>query len=138
MFSEKQLFDMFRKQGFVYGGELFLRVPDALEFIEACEKNNLSVIGMEGFADEGGAVRPRLDMIADYAAIQKESWQEFRKTCNIASKKFLLELNPKDGILISFTLFSEEEWHDSLSEPYETDQEDVSGQLEHREPEFAG
>jgi hypothetical protein len=138
MFSEKQLFDMFRKQGLVYGGELFLSLPGALEFIRACEKNNLSVIGLEGFTEEGRTVMPRTDMIADYSSIQKESWQEFRETCNNDSKKFLIGLNPKDGILISFTLFSEEEWHDSLPEPYETDQEDVSGQSEHREPEFAG
>ena len=125
MLSEEQLFDIFGKKGFVNGGELFLRVPTALEFITACEKNNLSVIGMEGFSDEGGAVRPRLDMIADYSGVREKTWQEFRKTCNSASRKFLLGLEPKNGILICLTTFSEEEWHDSLSEMYETDQEDV-------------
>ncbi|MBI1928512.1 hypothetical protein HYR99_30250 [Candidatus Poribacteria bacterium] len=112
MLSETEIIDRFRQHGiFQDDGELYLRVPIALKFVEVCQENELAIIGFEGFYydDEKETIEPLFDQIADFSALKASSWEEFRNLCNKYSKELIRELSPQERIVINFTVLSQAE-----------------------------
>jgi len=112
LLSEEEIFESYRVRSPVatrVGGELYLLLPVAFEFLETCRDNNLAVIGIEGFLYEGGLIHPQMDLIADFSSPHgASSWTVFRESCHEACLRFLA-LVPKDG-LVSLVVMSEQEW----------------------------
>jgi hypothetical protein len=117
MLSETEIIDYFRKHGiFQDDGELYLRVPIALKFVEVCQENELAIIGFEGFFydDEGRTIEPLLDQIADFSTVKATHWEEFKNLCNKYSKKLIRGLSQKEGIVVNFTVLSQAEWRKGI------------------------
>lgn len=61
-----------------------------------------------------GAIRPELDLIADFSNVQKEHWNNYRQQCNHAARQFLLSFHHRDDLGFSFTMLNREEWKQIL------------------------
>ena len=113
MLSEDEITNRFRKYGMTRGGgELYLEVPMALNFLTTCQENSLAVIGIEGFIyhRENGTIEAKMDYIADYSYVKAPSWEEYRDSCNQFSKDFLGHLPSKAGLVVNCVVLSQEEW----------------------------
>ena len=113
MLSEVEIINRFRKHGISQdGGELYLRVSMALKFVEVCQKNNLAIIGFEGFLydDDEGTLEPLLDQIADFSTVQASHWEAFRNLCNKYCRNLIRGLSQKERMAINFTVLSRSEW----------------------------
>jgi hypothetical protein len=108
--SEKEIYAKFQEVGISRGGELYLQPRHALDFIRACQENNIAVIGIEGFIYENGQLAPQLDMIADYSSGNETSWNDYKNTRNNSSEHFTRNLLNKKGLILSFVVLSEQEW----------------------------
>lgn len=111
MLSEKQVFDQFISRG-VAGdyGELYLPRASSLEFIQACEENDLAVVGIEGFRYEDGKLLPQLDLIADYSSTPDASWSSYKNACNNSARIFVEDSDSRYSLCFSFTVMSREEF----------------------------
>jgi len=110
MLSEKELIDGFKSKGTFQGGELYLDTASALEFLDASQRNDMAVIGVEAFRRDNGHVTPLLDQIADFSTCKKESWPAFKDSCSNWSKEFIEQLPKGKGVVASFTLMTKSEW----------------------------
>ena len=118
MLSEDEIIDRFREHGiFQNGGELYLRVPMALKFVEVCRGNDLAIIGFEGFSydDDEGTIEPLFDQIADFSAVKASNWEKFRNLCNKYCKDIICGLSQKEGMVVNFTVLSQAEWWKGVS-----------------------
>jgi hypothetical protein len=110
MLSEEQVFEQFRSRG--VGGsheELYLPKASSLEFIKACDRNDLAVVGLEGFKYEDGKLLPQLDLIADYSLTTAASWSSYRQRCNNSAQMFIEESDARENFCFSFTVISQQE-----------------------------
>ena len=84
----------------------------APKFVEVCQKNNLAVIGFEGFLYDSKeeTVEPLSDQIADFSAVEASSWEEFRNLCNKYCKNLIRRLPPQDELVVNFTVLSQVKW----------------------------
>jgi hypothetical protein len=110
MLSERELIHEFKGRGIFQGGELYLDAVTALEFLDTAPKNDMTVIGIEGFHRDNGSVRPLLDQIADFSDCEAESWPEFRESCNHSSKEFISQAPKSGNLVINLTLMTKDEW----------------------------
>jgi hypothetical protein len=102
--SEESLIKEFNKRGKIVSGELVFNAQTALDFVDACESNDLAVIGVEGFILESGGLRPQPNMIADYSSAEKSTWKQFRDLCNRSAKQFLRTISSKPGLVFSIVV----------------------------------
>jgi hypothetical protein len=107
--SEETLIKEFTKRGKIVDGELLLDIQTAMDFIAACQRDDIAVIGIEGFLLEPGGLRPQLDMIADYSSRKKSPWSRFRDLCNRSAAEFLRAISPKPGLVFSLSVKGEGE-----------------------------
>ena len=54
--AEDELLEKYRSAGRCSGGELLLRLPDALRFLDDCEKHGLAILGLDFYAVSADAV----------------------------------------------------------------------------------
>ena len=106
----QEIYDQHSEYGVTQGGELYLDPARALDFVTACNDNDLAIIGIEGFLYEQGTIVPQLDMIADFSSTKASNWQEYRTKCNRDAAAFLQRLTRSDNIVCSFVVVSQEEW----------------------------
>lgn len=119
MFNEEVLFRQYRGRGISQtcpdegrDGELYLTLPTALDFVADCNRNQLAIVGIEGFSYQNGLLRARLDLIADLSAIETSNFREYKEACNRSAQDFICNLYQQKRIVLSFVLFSENEWLD--------------------------
>ena len=68
MTREEALKEQYRSRGRMAGGELLLRHPEALRFIEDCRAKGVTILGMD-FFEERGAYLVAHTNAADYSAL---------------------------------------------------------------------
>lgn len=78
-------------------GACLVRGEDALEIIDALERDNIRITGMEGFAVEGRLITPYMDAIGDFTKVMtaKESAHQARL--------FIVDTR-REGIVYDFSL----------------------------------
>ena len=76
-----ELEQLFVPRGVVRGGLLFLRAPEALEFIEAARLRSLPVLGIDGFELTETTTKPCLEHILDLSPerVARDTWQEAKQ-----------------------------------------------------------
>lgn len=109
--SEDDLVEFFRPRGLFRGNELYLDPTTSVDFADACEKNDLAIIGIEGFIYTPPWLEPQMDLIADWSLGKREAeaWEVFRQRCNRISGDFIRRLRPEPGLLLNFTVVSSRE-----------------------------
>ena len=70
MTREEALKEQYRSRGRVTGGELLLRQPEALRFIEDCRARGLTILGMDFFEERGSHLVAHTNA-ADYSALSR-------------------------------------------------------------------
>src|SRR5690606_17465253 len=118
MKSANDLIKEFDSVGVSLGSEFFLPYPKALEFIDECAKNELGIVGIEGFTHipHENKLVAHLDMIADFSEARKEypDWNERVAHCHRVSHEFIQTLcregKPLEKRLFNFVVLSEKEW----------------------------
>ncbi len=108
--TPETVFKQFRQQGFESAGNLYLPPSVALTLVDAADRADLAVLGLEGFVLESGGLRPRLDLIADYSSAEGSTWADYRRACNSSARTFLRALPDTQGILIAVVLQPSDEW----------------------------
>jgi hypothetical protein len=108
--SESDLVTCFRSRGQMQGGELYLSLAATLDFISACQENEIAVVGIEGFTDAGRKKTPLLDCIADYSTIAADTWLDFCRLCNEASRKFLSMQTSDKNMVFTLVPLTKDEW----------------------------
>ncbi|MBS0352037.1 MAG: hypothetical protein JSR33_12825 [Proteobacteria bacterium] len=74
-----QIEEKFKEYNLFQGGELYIRAPFLLEFIEECAKQNIAIIGIEGFKVINNQLEPKLDAIVDFSELTHADWETFKK-----------------------------------------------------------
>jgi hypothetical protein len=112
MLTQQKIFDLYSPYGIVQGGELYLPLTQALNFLESCQRSNLAVIGIEGFIWQNHQeIIPQLDAIADFSSVASPDWKTYQATCNQAAQSFLKDKNNnKETLLFNFVVQSQLEW----------------------------
>ena len=110
MLTEHDLVVCFRTRGQIQGGELYLPLAAALDFLSACQENDIAVVGIEGFTDAGGKKTPVLDCIADYSTTTADTWLDFCRLCNEASRKFLSMQASDKSMVFTLVTLTKDEW----------------------------
>jgi hypothetical protein len=85
-------------------GELFFAVPLALDFVQACEENHLTVLGIEGYDLDRTTdkLTPDLSLIYDASLVPKQL-RDHHEVNNSASD-FISHAPPRSSLLFSFTV----------------------------------
>lgn len=112
MLQEKEILKRYEAQGFKSGNSLYLSTAYAIQFVQDCQNNNLSIIGIEGFHRQENLLQPLLDKIADFSRVSADNWIEFQSRCNQLSLNFLQNSNVQGDILWDFTIIDTTEWKD--------------------------
>ena len=107
------------------GQSLYFRIEDARDLVRECERNDLAVVGAEGFSIGENGILPHLDMIADCLAWANDwygfDWGGFRNDCNRFMLDFLEEGSGKriDGTLVFNFVVMEPGEYDDFSRTHE-------------------
>jgi len=81
------------------GGELYLTLADAREFVAALREAGYAILGLEAVHREAGKIFPLLDQIADFSAPRTEDWHSRVEASSRAAAGFLDQL-PNDPRLM--------------------------------------
>ena len=109
--SDQQVAQKYLSRSVVDGPELYLRIPDAVEFIHYCQSKDLAVLGIEGFLFDCGTLTPRMDLIADYSTTRESSsWKEYRDSVNNEALSFVRNMESLGDMVVSVEVWSEHEW----------------------------
>jgi hypothetical protein len=82
---------------------------NALEFIALCDSAKLAVIGIEGYIIEGRDIVPQMNIIADWSAIKRPTWEEFYAACNLESRNFVARYQ-HSHLYFDFTIIESGSW----------------------------
>jgi hypothetical protein len=91
----------------------FFDLPKAMRFIDKCERDDLAILGIEGFVREPDGVRPQLDLIADFSpkgVVGEETWEEYRPQVNQTARKFLKFAQSTPNVVFEFVTWSKDDW----------------------------
>jgi len=110
MLSETDIWEKYSQQGIVQGGELYLSLPQAVNFVADCQLNNLAIIGIEGFLYDRGKIKPIIETIGDFSSAPTANWNSYREVCDRAANDFLHQIDRVNGLVLNFVVLSEQEW----------------------------
>ena len=81
--DEKELYKKFTERN-----DDYVHVDKSIEFIEACLKNKVAILGIDGLVinDE---ILPMMEYITDFSTIKYSSWEEFVIKSTELAKEFL-------------------------------------------------
>ena len=96
--------------GFICGKNVY-------DYIEYCNENNLSVIGVEGFICNEGEIKPDMDCILDLSELKVDNWEEYKKQSLKIVRDFLKqqELSDKNDRQYDFVLLTKNDY-DKMNE----------------------
>ncbi len=80
---------LFASRSAVAAEEPFLARDDALEYVNECERLDLAILGIEGFALLDRGLQCDGDLLRDYGKLHAATWDEFRAASNAAARAFL-------------------------------------------------
>ena len=98
---KEQIFKKYWPLGLRRGKELLLKRPEALDFINDCEKNKLIIVGIDFYRQTGNDIIPLLNS-ADYSLISQAPGA-FQRTAN-AARQLIKDKLPDGAIWVSFAL----------------------------------
>lgn len=111
--AEDWLFVTFSPRARVRPSKLqsFFAVPDALDFVDACDIEDLAVLGLDGFEHDAasGSLTPRMELILDCSYIEAPVWGDFRRQANAAARAMLRSAQAAPDLVFEFVLWSEAE-----------------------------
>lgn len=94
---------MFRAFAAVQMQDLYLRRQDALDFVEACDEQDIAVYRVEAFVVQGRAACTSTGMIADFPSVTAgELWVSHRSECNAFARNFINDATPYEPTAESF------------------------------------
>lgn len=79
------------------GGVPLFDVLDAFKLVEYCERNNIAILGIEGFKVKGDRRIPDMDCIVDFSSSLNDDC--FVKTTIEASRRILSGIDDRDTLL---------------------------------------
>jgi hypothetical protein len=85
--------------------EIFFRSDAVLKFIDWCDENDISIIGIEGFEVKEHSITPRLDMIADFSESlgRNDDWNLLREKLNQSARNFFVD-SDIHGLVFNFVV----------------------------------
>lgn len=87
----------------LWGDTPLFGVSDGLELIEYCERNNIAILGIEGFEVDNDKRIPNMDYIVDFSGLYRISREDFTEKSLKISRSFIQGIgNP--GIYLEFLL----------------------------------
>lgn len=90
--------------------ELLLSPTRSLLFIDACTKNEIAILGIEGFIKEQQKIIPRTDIIADFSSFDNIEWNEYLKKITFLAKQFILDFSNIPNILFHLVIKSKKDF----------------------------
>ena len=81
-----------------------LKLDDASRFLDACEKLNVIILGIEGFQVNGDQMVSYVDVIADFSSITHNDHKERSRKSISLSREFLQKFTDSQNILLEFEL----------------------------------
>ncbi len=85
-----------------------LFVPkEALFFIIECKKNNMAIIGIEGFIKIDKKILPQLEMIADFSNYKESNWVDYVEKCAKSAQKFINYFSKVPNVVFQFVVLDE-------------------------------
>jgi hypothetical protein len=111
MLTEHELLSIYLgRAAHVVGSEMYFAPDVALEFLAACEENNLALIGIEAFVFQDPELMPQLDLIAGRSRPSAKTWRTFRDGCNQSARAFLEQLPARENLVLSLTVLARNKW----------------------------
>ena len=112
MGAEDVVLEQFRQRAVRRGSaEEYFPASLGPAIVSACERNDLAVIGIEGFLFEDGFTCPQMELIRDFGAVAPvSSWDDHRRTCNDLALAFVTGLVSRHGLFLNFVITSRDEW----------------------------
>ena len=87
----------------LWGNVPLFSVSDSLLLMEYCVKNDIAVLGVEGFRVKDNSIIPDMNYIADLSELAALTGKSFPGKSVEAVKKFL-DLVPMDGVFLEYVL----------------------------------
>lgn len=87
----------------MWGNVALFNISDSRTLLSACEKNDIAVLGIEGFRVLKNCRVPDMDCIADFSKLLLSSERYFSANSREKAKKFIDDFT-SDDILLEFTL----------------------------------
>lgn len=100
--DEKEIIARISGTKVLHGEEIYLNRQQSIAFVEACNKNQLIILGIEGFFYEEPSLTPDLGLIADFSINHPPDWAEWQEKCYSSAKRFLAEAPKDDRLVFSF------------------------------------
>ena len=85
----------------VWCGTPLFDVDDGIKLVDYCKKNNIAVLGIEGFKIKGGKRVPDMDCIVDFSASLNEVSFAVK---SIEASRIIIESMRGSGIFMEFML----------------------------------
>ena len=102
----ERILENFKHRGHESGGELYLGVSEAREFLRALRDARIAVLGVEAVRCENKKIRPLIDQIADFSSLSTEDWNSRVEASSRAAARFLDQLPEDSAIMVTFTVTS--------------------------------
>ena len=112
---EERIVEKFSALGYLSkGNEWYFPIENVKPLIDACQKQNVSIIGVEFFPKEGEKLMPidPINAIDCSVLLHKYSrWDDVVDCCSEFVRKILIEEEHRDKTQwCSFTFFEQQEW----------------------------
>ena len=95
----------------IEGTEMFFESEVAREFLDACDQNDLALAGISAFVFAEPELTPQPDLAAHDPAQEEKTWRGYRDLCNQSARYFLEHLPVREGLVVSLSIRSREDWH---------------------------
>ncbi|SRR5712691_7728139 len=101
MTAEPRIFEKYQSVGVRRGMECLLRHPDALRFIDDCERLRLTILGMDFYKQEEGDIIELLSS-ADYSSLSGK--EDAVEQSISAARRLIQDRLPEDASWVSFVV----------------------------------
>ncbi|MBB4635422.1 hypothetical protein [Longimicrobium terrae] len=94
------------------GGEAFFRLADALELVAICRREDMAMLGVEGFFLRPPYIEALLAAIGDFS-VPVRYWTDFQRICNDESEAYLRQLQveyPQPEFVVAVSVMMRSEW----------------------------
>ena len=109
MISKDEILAQFRQVGVVRGNTLFLYVKESLKLIDACERNNLAPVRIEGYIVHSDVTEVR-PLIFDYVPDPGTPWTVVQPFSTRSARKWVLENADVDHAAFYILVWTEEQY----------------------------
>lgn len=113
MNNENTLIKKFESKGLIIDKELYLKLPDSFEFIQACNDAKIAILGVDFFKVYNSIVVPVIpvkDINCSVFVDKNTDWNEIVRCCNDYSSKILKkEYSINNQLYCNFLLLEEED-----------------------------